>query len=243
MSEQARGPRRLRRLVAPVAAGALALTGVGLLGAGALSDDGTPPAPGAAQAPTSSAPDPAPSGSAGSGGAGPPARTADGRQRREQDVLAESLPRSAPERVRIPRLDVSSSLVRLGLDGEGVMETPDDPARAGWFTGGPVPGTLGPAVIAGHVTWNQEPAVFYRLGDLRRGDRVTVDRADGSTAVFRVTGVEQYPKDAFPTDDVYGAVDHAALRLVTCGGTYDEEQHRYLDNVVAYAELVPGAGG
>lgn len=242
MSEHARGPRRLRRLVAPVAAGALALTGVGLVGAGLTTDDGTPPTPGAGQAPASSAPDPAPTGSTGPGGAAPPARTADG-DRREQQVLAETLPRSAPERVRIPRLDVSSSLVRLGLDGQDVMETPDDPARAGWFTGGPAPGTLGPSVIAGHVTWNQDPAVFYRLGDLRRGDRVVVDRADGSTAVFRVTGIDQYAKDEFPTDDVYGAVDHAALRLITCGGTYDEERNRYLDNVVAYAELVPGADG
>ena len=69
----------------------------------------------------------------------------------------------------------------------GAMEVPDDPADAGWYRLGPPPGALGPAVIAGHVTWNQVPAVFFRLSELRPGDLVEVTRADGRVAVFEVT--------------------------------------------------------
>jgi sortase (surface protein transpeptidase) len=122
------------------------------------------------------------------------------------------------------------------------MEVPD-PAEVGWFTGGATPGALGPAVIAGHVTWDRAPAVFHRLGSLQRGDQVTVAREDGRTAVFTVSRVVQFPKSQFPSRDVYGAIDHAGLRLITCGGSY--ANNRYLDNVVVFARLtaVRGPGG
>jgi hypothetical protein len=147
------------------------------------------------------------------------------------------LPASAPLSVAIPRIGVRSSLVRLRLDANGELGVPQDPAQAGWFVGGAAPGTLGPAVIAGHVTWNGVPAVFYRLGRLRPGDQVTVDRRDGTTAIFTITRVGSFPKSRFPTKAVYGAIDHAGLRLITCGGTYDASRHRYLSNVVVFANL------
>jgi hypothetical protein len=97
---------------------------------------------------------------------------------------------SPPARLEIPAIGVSSSLVRLGLEPDGAMQVPDDYQVAGWFTGGPQPGQLGPAVIAGHVDSRTGPAVFYRLRDLRPGDQIrvlrlitcagTFDRAQGS---------------------------------------------------------------
>ena len=154
------------------------------------------------------------------------------------------LPESAPTSLSIPRIHVRSRLVRLGVDRSGAMEVPADPARPGWYDLGPTPGALGPAVIAGHVTWNRVPAVFFQLARLRAGDRVLVGRADGRKAVFAVRQVTRFQKTHFPTRKVFGAIDHAGLRLVTCGGTYDESAHRYLANVVVFATLVgarPGA--
>jgi sortase (surface protein transpeptidase) len=139
--------------------------------------------------------------------------------------------------VSIPRIGVRSTLVGLGLEADGAMEVPGDPARAGWFTRGPAPGALGPAVIAGHVTWNGTPGVFYRLGKLRRGDRIVVTREDGTAAVFVVDKVARYAKARFPVRTVFGAIDHAGLRLITCGGTYDSTRYRYPDNVVVFARL------
>jgi len=149
-------------------------------------------------------------------------------------VLRESLPVT----VSIPKLDVESELVELRIDEKGAMEVPEEGADAGWYALGPSPGALGPAVIAGHVTWDQAPAVFYELKTLALGDEVNVTRADGKTAVFSVEGVETYAKDRFPTDTVFGTIDHAGLRLITCGGTYDSAANRYLDNVVVFASLV-----
>jgi sortase (surface protein transpeptidase) len=117
------------------------------------------------------------------------------------------------------------------------MEVPQDPGLAGWFSRGPSPGALGPAVIAGHVTWDGAPAVFYRLGTMRRGDQVSVTRQDGKTAIFTVSRVAKFSKSRFPGQAVYGAIDHAGLRLITCGGTYDAARHSYLDNVIVFARL------
>ena len=148
------------------------------------------------------------------------------------------LPESDPVAIAIPSIKVRSTLVELGLDPHGEMEVPQDPARAGWFSRGAAPGALGPAVIAGHVTWDGAPAVFNRLGRLQYGDHVSVTRKDGKTAVFTVTRVARFSKAQFPSQEVYGAIDHAGLRLITCGGTYDAAERRYLDNVIVFARLV-----
>lgn len=46
-------------------------------------------------------------------------------------------------------------------------------------------------------------------------------------------------KDAFPTRAVYGDLDHAGLRLITCGGVFDRTKRRYVDNLIVFAESVP----
>lgn len=200
------------------------------------------------------APDPATEAGGSSGPAQPPRAPAAGERRKvrggragvEDLVTGPVLPAAQPVSVSIPRLRVASRLVDLGTDDNGAMEVPADPARAGWYRRGPTPGALGPAVIAGHVTWNQVPAVFFRLGTLRPGDAVRVLRADHTVAVFEVTRVARYPKSEFPTRTVFGGIDHAGLRLITCGGEFDPSSRRYRDNVVAFAELVtaqPSAGG
>jgi LPXTG-site transpeptidase (sortase) family protein len=150
---------------------------------------------------------------------------------------AQAMQPSPPERISIPSLEVSSTLEKLGKGASGAMETPRNPAKAGWYTPGPAPGSQGPSVIAGHVTWNEEPSVFFRLSELKAGDKIEVARRDGSTAEFTVDKTAQYPKNKFPTLQVYKNLDHAGLRLITCGGEYSKAKRYYEDNVVVYASL------
>ena len=148
---------------------------------------------------------------------------------------------SPPVRVELPTIGVSSRLVRLGLLADGTMEVPRDYGVAGWFSGGPMPGQDGPAVIAGHVDSKRGPAVFYRLGELRRGDPVRVLRADGAWLAFEVTGSARYAKAGFPTEAVFGPVPGPVLRLVTCGGAFDRASGHDLDNLVVTARQTEGA--
>ena len=148
------------------------------------------------------------------------------------------LPRSEPMQVLIPALKVKAKLIELGLRPDRTMEVPTSATTAGWYSGAPTPGELGPAVITAHVNWQGTPGVFADLDSLDDGDQIGVRRADGSMALFEVLRVEQYRKDRFPTDEVYGDIEYAGLRLITCGGDADPETGEYPDNVVVYAGLV-----
>jgi hypothetical protein len=138
--------------------------------------------------------------------------------------------------LRIPAIGVDSSLMELGLASDGSLEVPPAAVPAGWFTGSPTPGELGPAIVVGHVRWNSTPGVFARLTDLAVDDAVDIARQDGSTAEFRVTRIEHFAKTAFPSEAVYGNIPHAGLRLITCGGL-DPETNSYEENVVVFAVL------
>lgn len=145
-----------------------------------------------------------------------------------------------PVRLQVASIGVDSELMALGVEDDGSMEVPPGGFPAGWYTEGPVPGELGPAVIAGHVDL-KGPGVFFNLHKMRPGDRITVTRADGSKPVFRVTRLAQFPKDEFPTTEVYGDIDHPGLRLVTCGGVFNSKSGHYEDNIVVFADLVAPA--
>jgi len=144
-----------------------------------------------------------------------------------------------PVAVSIPALSVAGPLEELVADADtGELAAPADPARAGWYAAGVVPGDQGPAVIGGHVDSRSGPGVFFRLRTLRPGDLVDVTRSDGRTVRFSVIAVALYPKDRFPTEAVYGPTSGPELRLVTCGGTFDRSARSYDDNVVVDAALV-----
>ncbi|MEU3718882.1 class F sortase [Streptomyces californicus] len=225
------GSQGRRTLVLTAAITALLLAGGLLLGLGVGRQQPAPPAAknkaGESRAPATRTP-------LSDGGASSPSG---GGQR------TEALSASRPLSITIPAIDVTSPLEDLGLGKNRAMETPRDPDKAGWYTPGPAPGSVGPSVIAGHVTWDGAPAVFFKLTELDPGDRIEVRRADGRTAAFTVDRTAVYPKDEFPTVEVYRNLDHSGLRLITCGGDYSASDSRYADNVVVYATLTDSTAG
>jgi len=150
--------------------------------------------------------------------------------------------RSTPVRLQIQAIGLDTELISLGLHSDGTIEVPPTGFPAGWFTGAPTPGEIGPAVILGHVHWQRRDGVFAKLDKLNRGDQIRVGRADGSTGIFVVTRAIQVSKDNFPTDQVYGNIKAAGLRLITCGGL-DPSNHQYDTNVIVFADLIGTANG
>jgi hypothetical protein len=166
-------------------------------------------------------------------------RTRSGRG--SSEVVGPTLSRSTPVSLDIPSIDVSSVVQDLGQTADGALETPAPGPHydeAAWYRYSPTPGSLGPAIILGHVDSAADgPSVFFRLSELQPGDRVMVTRADDSVAVFIVDDVKRYAKDDFPTKIVYGDINHAGLRILTCGGAFDTASGHYLDNIVVFASL------
>ncbi|MFE7272965.1 class F sortase [Streptomyces sp. NPDC057623] len=151
---------------------------------------------------------------------------------------APALPPSPPDRVRIPSLRVDAPVMGLGLTKTGSLDVP--PAErenlAGWYEAGTTPGETGTAIVAGHVDNADGPAVFYRLGALKKGSTIEVERRDGGTALFSVDAVEVYDAKDFPDEKVYGAAPRPELRVITCGGGYSRTTG-YQGNVVVFAHL------
>lgn len=141
---------------------------------------------------------------------------------------------AAPSRVRIPAIAVDAAIGPLHRDRAGRLAAPRSYHEAGWYAEGPVPGSPGPAVLAGHVDSTQGAAVFHGLRRLHPGDRVEV-LVGGAWVAFRVTGVRRVPKAEFPTAAVYGPTPDPQLRLITCGGDFDRSVRSYIDNVVVFA--------
>jgi len=141
----------------------------------------------------------------------------------------------APTRVTIPAIGVDAALVGVGLKPDGAMQTPDF-GIAAWYDKGPKPGQPGPAVVLAHVDSKAHgPDVFYRLRELKPGDRVSVQYADRTTT-FAVTGKEQTAKTALPTTRIWSSTTMPVLRLITCGGAFDRKAGSYLDNIIVYAD-------
>ncbi|WP_026549631.1 class F sortase [Arthrobacter sp. Br18] len=147
---------------------------------------------------------------------------------------------SAPVSFRVPATGAQSELLSLGLRDNGSLEVPPDGpgAPASWYNDSPTPGERGPAVLLGHVNATDGgPGVFADLRSLKAGDTIEVTREDGTTATFVFDRGEQYPKDEFPTQTVYGNTEGSELRLITCDG-YDPATGEFDDNYVVYAKLV-----
>jgi LPXTG-site transpeptidase (sortase) family protein len=145
--------------------------------------------------------------------------------------------RSIPLRIAIPSISVDSTIIQLGLEKDGTLAVPQDGSVAGWYTGSPTPGEIGPSVVVGHVDWKGKMGVFFRLRSIKVGARVKVLRVDGSTQTFKVERIGAFAKTNFPSDQVYGDIAYAGLRLITCGD-FNFQLHKYVKDIVVFAEAI-----
>lgn len=218
--------------------GPLAATAAGVLLALTLSGCAAGPTATPDAGAASSAPVPASTASANTAVTPPPSPSPEAAPAAEQ--LPSVMAASAPATLTIPSISVRTDLIHLGLEENGSLKVPQDDgngAPASWYDGSPTPGERGPSVLLGHVNSpNGRGGIFADLRKLTPGAEIIVSRADGSTAVFIVDRGALYPKDGFPTFEVYGNTPGSELRLITCDG-YDSATGEFDDNYVIYATL------
>ena len=241
MSSHTKDGGRRGAVYAVAATVALLLVGVVVLFLGIRGTDG-PPAPAAASAVTTSASAPSTTAPTPSAPVAPPPTAAPPAAPAPAAPVPQFVGASAPTGIDIPSVGIrSTTFVDLSVAADGTLSVPGTANEVGFYTGGPTPGQLGPAVIGAHVDSTQGPGIFYRLGAIKPGAEIKVNRADGSVTTFTVDKVATYPKDQFPTEEVYrGDFNKSEIRLVTCGGTFDKVKH-YLDNVVVFGHLTQAA--
>ena len=144
------------------------------------------------------------------------------------------IPTARPVQLLIPALDVHRAIEGVGVNRAGVLNQPVNSWNAGWYTGGPVPGAPGDAVIEGHAGYPGQPMIFGRLVMLKPGDRIIVVLADGTRQLFLVDSSTTVPVGSAPPGmaEPYGP---PRLTLITCTGHFDQNSYSYSRRLVLYA--------
>jgi len=148
-------------------------------------------------------------------------------------------------RLLIPKFGVDATVVTLGVDNQGIMESPEGPWDVAWYDFSAHPGAGGNAVFSGHVDWyNIGPgggpggAVFWHLKDLEPGDVIEVHLADGNVYKYRMASRQQVDPNAVDVGSVVGPTEREVITLITCGGTFNRETRHYDQRVIVRAERV-----
>jgi sortase (surface protein transpeptidase) len=141
----------------------------------------------------------------------------------------------APLRVIIPELEIDGPVLAAGVNAENQLDVPPDARTMVWYRHGPTPGAPGSAVIAGHLNWRGVDGLFARLAETPIGATIFVVYDDGSEQAFTVSTVELVPKPAVSVNGVFARDGDPVLRLVTCGGEFEEAVRSYRSNVIVTA--------
>ncbi|TCK26435.1 class F sortase [Pseudonocardia endophytica] len=141
-----------------------------------------------------------------------------------------------PAQLDLPARSVTAPVDPVGTDPSGGMVVPEQVRTVGWWAPGVLPGgSVGSAVIAGHVDSRaQGVGVLSVLPQLTQGEPVLVRDATGRTATFRVAARREYGKYDLPRD-VFRRDGAPQLVLITCGGRFDPAARSYESNIVVYA--------
>ncbi|MGV9453125.1 class F sortase [Streptomyces sp. NPDC003635] len=142
-----------------------------------------------------------------------------------------------PSRLSLPRLGISAPVDPVGVAADGQVEIPKDPQRVGWYRFSPAPGApKGSTVVVGHVDSDgQGLGVLVALNEVRRGDQVLVQRADGARVTYQITARRTVAKDALSASGAFRRDGPAVLTLITCAGPYLSDQGGYQNNLVVTA--------
>jgi LPXTG-site transpeptidase (sortase) family protein len=154
----------------------------------------------------------------------------------ENYAVASGLPRI----IEIPKIDVKARVLHLGTDDEGKVDVPKTSYDTAWYNESVSPGTVGAALIDGHVRSVGGDAVFTRLAELVPGDEITIEMGNGKHNTFAVTSVETVPLNGLDMKQLLISSDASkpGLNLITCGGTYDYTARTFQDRTIVKSVLI-----
>lgn len=141
-----------------------------------------------------------------------------------------------PVRLQIPKLQVDSHVIYVGVAKDGSMSVPTNVTDTGWYKYGALPGNTGTAVIAGHLNGLRgESGVFSNLDKLAAGDTITVTENNGLILTFIVRETRTYGQNEQPAE-VFNSTSGSHLNLITCTGNWDSSEHRFAKRLVVFAD-------
>ncbi len=152
-------------------------------------------------------------------------------------VFKRSLPvkqTAHPVRLIIPSIGLNAAIDPMGLNDKGEMDVPEGTSpNVGWYKHGTIPGNVGSAVIDAHVF-----AAFEELRNLKVGEEVIVENADGTRLSFTVDDSEVYRLGELSSGQLFSRRDARRLNLITCAGDPTADGSTYTHRLVVYTTLI-----
>ena len=146
-----------------------------------------------------------------------------------------------PKTLYINSINLEASIIPVGVEDSGSMETPKNWDEVGWFTKSSFPSEQKLMILNGHYDNNYgAPAVFYGLKNISIGDKVSV--LDENNKYFTYVIVDSFfidIKDPLRTEifDNFNE-DESTLVMITCGGIWNSVAQTYTQRLVIRAEYI-----
>ena len=146
----------------------------------------------------------------------------------------------APDMARlltITKIGVKARVIRVGVNSFNVMKTPGNIFDVGWYDSSAKPGENGTVVINGHVSGPTKHGVFYDIGKLSKGDKISIERGDHKVFTYDVTGTQVYDWDKvdMPRLLTTSIPGKPGLNLITCTGKFNVRANNFEQRVVVFA--------
>jgi LPXTG-site transpeptidase (sortase) family protein len=147
----------------------------------------------------------------------------------------------APRAIYINKLGVAARLLPMGVNADNSMQAPININDGGWYTGSAKPGKPGAMVVDGHASkTGTNYGLFGNLNKLNIGDKITVERGDGTKFTYQVAYTEEVPEDQVDMNKVMVPYGNAAqsINLITCAGEWTKDGKTLDHRIIVYATLV-----
>ncbi|MFV0485298.1 MAG: class F sortase [Candidatus Saccharimonadales bacterium] len=159
-------------------------------------------------------------------------------QIREHIVAADE-----PRYLTIERLGTRNARVLgVGLTSDNKMGVPKSIYDVGWYNKSSKPGSGGTLLMDGHNGGPTQAGVFKKLDKLNNGDKIIIERGDGTKFTYEV--VENKTMSVEEANTYMGMMQKSpvagkeSISLITCTGEWTTERRTYLSRAMVRAVLV-----
>jgi len=151
-----------------------------------------------------------------------------------------------PKKIVINSIGINANVVPVGVDREGYLETPTNWDEVGWYVESAKVAEPGNLVINAHYDNNYgQPAVFWKLKNIKVGDKVSLFDNYNRVYEYRVSNIYYIEIDDPERSKVfeYSRGEVPVATLITCGGVWSPEKGTYDKRLVVNAELISDVPG
>lgn len=162
----------------------------------------------------------------------------------EQQITEHTVPARNPRYISVPSIGITNARVfSVGVTGDNQLASPDNLSDTAWYDQSDTPGSGGVVLINGHNGGITRDGIFAKLGTLKVGDTIALERGDGETFRYEVRENQSMPLKEVNATGMKMMMQSAedgkeALNLITCDGNWVPRYQQFDRRIMLRAVLV-----